>query len=506
MTFACAHRGDSSRFRENTIASVASAIASGADVVEIDVRLTRDGEVVVIHDPTFERIWGDARNIYELSLQEVRDLGRGDLRVPLLSEVLTLFVGTNSVLMIDMEIPEPAAPAFAVVQSSKLPLSQITWCGNLDGMKIIRGLSSEARIWFPWNEFGVPDKNLLEELKPEFINSYYGYLNRESVAEMHKRNYKVSAWTVNDIPTMRWAVAIGIDSITSDSLSDLQKVISDSPSLYTGPPLEISENSIDLDFAMDVARILGNWAIVVMTHFNPGTLTLKKNAADIVTKIDLAIETHVREVVAANFKGHGFVGEEFGGEPHDNCAEWYLDPIDGTTNFANKIPWNSFSLALSFNKVPLVAVVAHPWINRLYEARKGFGARCNGEKISIEKIGTENPLSSRVVSTELAAYQPWPGMLGLLEKLAENFCTMRIMGSGTLTLTGVAENQSVGSVIGHFSPIDHLAAVLIVHEAGGAVLDHTGKVNLFPSEGGILCANPAASPALYSIWKSAAQL
>lgn len=506
MTFACAHRGDSSRFRENTLAAVASAISKGADVVEIDIRLTRDGEVVVIHDPTFERMWGEARGIHELSLEEVRGLNRGELTVPLLSEVLNLFVGTKSALMIDMEIPEPAAPAFSIVERSELPLSQITWCGNLDGMKVIRKLSPDARIWLPWNEFGVPGKELLDELKPEFINSYYGYLNRESVAEMHKLNYKVSAWTVNDVPTMRWAVAIGVDSITSDSLSELQNVIAEKPELYEGPAIEVQENSLNLDFAMDVARILGNWAIVVMTHINPGAMTLKKNAADIVTQIDLAIETHVREVIAANFRGHGFVGEEFGGEPHDNCAEWYLDPIDGTTNFANKVPWNSFSLALSFNKKPLVAVVAHPWINRLYEARTGVGAKCNGERLTMEEVTSENPLSSRVVSTELAAYQPWPGMLELLGELAENYCTMRIMGSGTLTLTGVAENQSIGSIIGQFSPIDHLAAVLIVHEAGGKVLDHTGKVNLFPREGGILCANPAAADALYAIWKSSAKL
>lgn len=154
----------------------------------------------------------------------------------------------------------------------------------------------------------------------------------------------------------------------------------------------------------------------------------------------------------------------------------------------------------------MVAVVAHPWINRLYEARRGNGAFCNGKKISIQEMDSENPLSSRVVSTELAAYQPWPGMLELLSKLAENFCTMRIMGSGTLTLTGVAENQSVGSVIGNFSPIDHLAAVLIVHESGGTVLDQNGNENLFPSEGGILCANPAAAKPLFEIWRGSTKL
>ena len=58
MTVACAHRGDSSRFRENTIVAIESAISSGAAIVEIDVRISKDGEVVVLHDPTLERMWG----------------------------------------------------------------------------------------------------------------------------------------------------------------------------------------------------------------------------------------------------------------------------------------------------------------------------------------------------------------------------------------------------------------------------------------------------------------
>ena len=57
-TFACAHRGDSSRFRENTIIAIQSAIDAGAEVVEIDVRITRDGKVIVLHDSNLERLWG----------------------------------------------------------------------------------------------------------------------------------------------------------------------------------------------------------------------------------------------------------------------------------------------------------------------------------------------------------------------------------------------------------------------------------------------------------------
>jgi len=503
MTVACAHRGDSSNFRENTIAAISSAISKGADIVEIDVRLTSEGEVVVLHDPTLERLWGMPRDINQTELSTVQKLGYDDVRIPLLSDVLKLFIGKSSVLMIDMEVSEPASAAFDVVAKGELPLSQITWCGDLDGMKIIRSLSPEARIWLPWNSVGVPPQNLLDEVKPEVINSYFGYLTRESVAQIHELGYKVSAWTVNDLPTMRWAVAIGIDSITSDHLDTLQRVINENPSFDLGGEKKQALGDLDLDYAMEVARSLGKWAIIAMTHLDPGEMMLKKNAADIVTAIDLMIEKHVREVIAANFIGHSFVGEEFGGTSHEDVPEWYLDPIDGTTNFANRLPWNSFSLALSYNKSPLLGVVVHPWLNKLYEAQKGKGARVNGEPLRINDIAGENPLNSRVVSTELAAYQPWPGMLGLLSGLAENFCTMRIMGSGTLTLTSVAAGQSVGSVIGHFSPIDHLAAVIIVNEAGGVVLDEEGNENLFPTSGGVLCAAPSAAKSLFDIWKRA---
>ena len=80
---------------------------------------------------------------------------------------------------------------------------------------------------------------------------------------------------------------------------------------------------------------------------------------------------------------------------------------------------------------------------------------------------------------------------------------MRIMGSGTLTLVGIAAQRGVGSIIGQYSPIDHLAAALIVYEAGGEVWDETGSVNLFPESGGILVATKAAAVPLYKIWSEA---
>lgn len=80
---------------------------------------------------------------------------------------------------------------------------------------------------------------------------------------------------------------------------------------------------------------------------------------------------------------------------------------------------------------------------------------------------------------------------------------MRIMGSGTMTLVGIAAGRGVGSVIGSFGAVDHIAAILIVQEAGGVVLDSAGEKRLFPDSGGILAAVPHAAPALYELWQEA---
>ncbi len=498
--FACAHRGNSSKYRENTLLAIRSAIDSGAEVIEIDVRLSRDGEVVVIHDPTLERLWGVSANVAERDWSKIRELGEDANRIPLLKDVLDLFVGSSSTLMIDMDEVTPATRAFAVVADGPLDQSQVRWCGALEAMRQIRELSPSALIWMPWNDLALPSESDLASLDPEFINLHYSFVSRQRVADIHAMGYMVAVWTVDDEATMRWAISIGVDSITTNQLAMLQETIQGRPIVASRAETSIAD--IDLDRAMLIARDLGKWAILVARTMDPGEISLKENPADIVTEIDVMIEAHVREVIAANFPGHNFVGEEMGGEIHIDVPTWYLDPIDGTTNFANRMPWSSFSLALAFNRTALVGVVIDPWRDSLFEARAGMGAKLNGRDIHVEdQFGILNPLASRIVATELAAYKPWPGMLNLLSSLAENFCTMRIMGSGTLTLVGIAAARGVGSVIGQFSPIDHLAAALIVYEAGGTVLDETGTVNLFPESGGIMCATQAAAGPLFEIWK-----
>ncbi|WP_308466042.1 inositol monophosphatase family protein [Rathayibacter soli] len=498
-TGVAAHRGDSSRFRENTLPAIRSAIEAGAEFVEIDVRVTSDGTVIVLHDPTLERLWGLPLDVTEVTVEQVRALGDADNRPPLLTEVLAEFAGSGSTLLIDMDEAAPAEAAFRVTVGSDI---QIAWCGDLNGMRIIRSLDPHARIWMPWDHPYAPTRADLALLAPERVNSPYLAMTHERVDAIHALDCKVAVWTVDDELTMRWVLGLGVDTVTTNRLARLQRIVGEGPSdqrARTGASID----GVDLDAALVVARGLAEWEIDFTSSTDPGQISTKKDAADLVTEVDVAVERQVREVIGLHFPDHDFVGEEMGGSARAGVPCWYLDPVDGTANFANRIPWNAFSLGLVLDGTPMVGVVADPWRADLFEAVRGRGAKLNGSVLTIPTSETaEDPLSGRILSTELANQVPWPGMLQLLEKLGERYCTMRVMGSGTMTLVGVAAGRGVGAVIGKYGPEDHVAAALIVKEAGGVVLDSTGAPNLFPASGGIMAASPEAAQAVFDLWRA----
>jgi len=256
----------------------------------------------------------------------------------------------------------------------------------------------------------------------------------------------------------------------------------------------------DLSAAHALALDLAQWAITETREHRVTSVASKAHPADLVTELDRGIERHVRQVVLERFPDHAFVGEEYGGSPVPGTPTWYLDPVDGTTNLANGVPWTSFSLALAVDDRPLVGVVAEPWQRTVFDAVDGRGARRDGIPLTLP---ADAALRGGVIGTELAGHEAWPGMHDLASSLTEAFCTLRIMGSGTLTLVGPAAGRGCAALVHRFNPIDHLAAVLIAHEAGAVVLDEDGRRSLFPARGGVLVAAPAVADETYALWARA---
>ena len=221
-------------------------------------------------------------------------------------------------------------------------------------------------------------------------------------------------------------------------------------------------------------------------------IATKANAADWVTETDLAVERHVRAAVQERFPGHGMIGEEYGAsEAERPAATWYVDPVDGTTNFVHALPWSSFSLAVADEAGAAVGVVVDPYRRETISAVRGRGARIGGAPVRCSPAET---LTGGIVLTEMLAQSLWDGLPELLGGLSAAGCVTRIMGSNALSLASVGAGRAVAAVIGSFGPIDCLAGSLIAREAGAVVLPD-------PPQPGrrIVCAAPGVVDALVDV-------
>lgn len=219
MTFtAVAHRGEPLGNRENTLPAFASAMALGADMVEIDVRRTRDGEVVVLHDQTLQRLWGVDASVGDLDLAEVATIGEGDVRIPTVREVLA---AVPVPLMVDFTRREVVPGALEAVLEARALDRSLFVTGNVEALRLLRGLSTGARIGLTWVETSSPPLDLLEELGAEYWNPMFGLVTPEGVAAVHDAGRKVSTWTVDEAEDMARVVGAGVDAVVSNRIAEL---------------------------------------------------------------------------------------------------------------------------------------------------------------------------------------------------------------------------------------------------------------------------------------------
>ncbi|MET1004857.1 MAG: glycerophosphodiester phosphodiesterase [Propionibacteriaceae bacterium] len=226
------HRGDPRRHRENTLLGVASAITEGADVVEVDVKVTADGEVVLLHDLSLQRLWGHPGRVTDLSYADVADLTGGPLGVPRLRDALALLTGTPSALMIDLDAAGWAEPSVACVRSciaeGLVTPGQVIWCGRDDSLLVVRELDDDARIVLSWDESNgggkPPGDDIVDLLRPEAYNPHWPMVDADTVRWAHERELAVCCWTVDDEPTMRRLIDLGVTAMISNEIRTLRTV------------------------------------------------------------------------------------------------------------------------------------------------------------------------------------------------------------------------------------------------------------------------------------------
>ncbi|MFJ6354420.1 glycerophosphodiester phosphodiesterase [Streptomyces sp. NPDC092046] len=216
------HRGDPYRVRENTVPSILSAIERGADAVEVDVRLTKDGVPVLLHDDTLKRLWKVERPLSSLTVAEVAEVTRGG--VPTLREAL-IAAGAHR-LMLDLPGGDAGSVRTIVgtVRESGAG-ERVSYCAGAVAMLQVRAADPAAEIALTWNTLVPPRRALLDAVRPRWLNYRFGLAGRELVERVHEDGLLVSAWTADTAWTMRKLIRDGVDSITTNRIDTLAGVL-----------------------------------------------------------------------------------------------------------------------------------------------------------------------------------------------------------------------------------------------------------------------------------------
>jgi glycerophosphoryl diester phosphodiesterase len=222
---AIGHRGAPLRARENTLRSIGIALDAGADWVEIDAKVTADGTVIVLHDDTFERLWGDPRSVRSTTMAELRlDLPRGVDGIPTLAEAIELVAARESLLLIDIAdttIAEHVSRHKAVLGHP----TAVGFTGDPEGLAIIRTALPEAVIALSWEEPALPPDDLLARVRPDYLNQIADLVTPAFVAEAHGRGIAISTYTVDRAADIRRVIDLGVGAIISNHIELLRSVI-----------------------------------------------------------------------------------------------------------------------------------------------------------------------------------------------------------------------------------------------------------------------------------------
>lgn len=224
-----------------------------------------------------------------------------------------------------------------------------------------------------------------------------------------------------------------------------------------------------LESAMEIAREAG----ALLANYLERRVGFElKGDFDIVTEADRASEQLIVNRLQNLFPTHGIVAEEGGGGEGTSDYRWYVDPLDGTTNFAHGFPMFNVTLALEKAGEMVCGVVFDPLRQEMFAAEKGGGAFLNNHRIHVSKVAT---LAESLIATGFPSRRRHLNInVHFYHQLAMATHGVRRGGSAALDLAYVACGRLEGFWEFSLNPWDMAAGVLLVTEAGGKVSDMKG--------------------------------
>jgi len=260
-----------------------------------------------------------------------------------------------------------------------------------------------------------------------------------------------------------------------------------------------------LETALNAARE-GAAILQAYAHQRADLVIDHKGRNDLVSQADRESEAAIIEILAGQTPEFGIVAEETGGERR-GIATWYIDPLDGTTNYLHGIPHWAVSIALVAHagtqdelgrqlaaETPVVAVVYDPSREELFTAMHGVGAWLNEHRINCSH---STSLQESLLGTGLPFrdFSFTDQYLPMLADAIQSSRGVRRVGAASLDMAWVACGRFDGYWEMGLAPWDLAAGTLLVREAGGIVEDMLGK-QAWPRDGNVVAGNRHIQPLL----------
>jgi len=231
MTLILGHRGAKATHAENTLASFDHAISCGADGIELDVHLSKDGHIMVFHDFTLDRMCGVSGKINDFTLEELKQFKvkfKDQIQsIPTLDEVIALLLAHESkqgkTLLLNVELkaghsqyPEIEKKVLALCQRLLTPEQVIYSSFDHTVLQTIKAIAPHALIGVLTDCKMVQPWRYLRLLKAEFYHPAFQALDAESLRELNEEGVALNVYTVNDPDVARVLIEAGCHSIITD--------------------------------------------------------------------------------------------------------------------------------------------------------------------------------------------------------------------------------------------------------------------------------------------------
>jgi myo-inositol-1(or 4)-monophosphatase len=225
-----------------------------------------------------------------------------------------------------------------------------------------------------------------------------------------------------------------------------------------------------LTIAVEIAREAG--ALLAELARQPHEISYKRRS-DLVTEADRRSEALIVRRLRGCFPTHAIVAEEGSGHLSDSDYCWYVDPLDGTTNFAHGFPMFCVTLGLAYRGEVVAGVVYDPTRDELYTVERGSGAYLNGQRL---RVSRNAQLAQCLLATGFPPFaQNHDLNIQFYFRFTELSHGIRRAGSAALDLCSVAAGRFDGFWELKLNPWDKAAGSLLVEEAGGRVTDIRGE-------------------------------